>query len=145
VHLDSFNEKDTILNLKIISLNVCGLVSKLRNPDFVEYISFYDIICLTETKLDEVDDVEIDGFELLASVCRTHCKAKSGGICVFVRTNLCKYVQVKEPVTCSSQCVLWFNIDERLLQKILYLELFTYPLKGVTIALLICFLILKTI
>lgn len=36
---------------EIICLNVSGLVSKCRNPYFVESISFYDIISLTETKL----------------------------------------------------------------------------------------------
>ena len=43
------------------------------------------------------------------------CKAKSGGICVFVRKNLCKYVSVKNQFTHSSHCTLWFEIDDRLL------------------------------
>ena len=37
---------------KILSLNVCGLVSKIKMPDFIEYISSYDILCFTETKFD---------------------------------------------------------------------------------------------
>jgi hypothetical protein len=40
---------DSFCKLKILALNVCGLVSKLRNPDFREFISLYGIICLTET------------------------------------------------------------------------------------------------
>ena len=43
------------------------------------------------------------------------CKAKSGGICIFVRENLCKYVSVKNQFTRSSHCTLWFEIDDRLL------------------------------
>ena len=102
--------------LRILSLNVCGLVSKLKNPDFVEFITAYDIICLTETKLDQYDEVDIlEGFTLLSTVNREFCKAKSGGICIFVRENLCKYVSVKNQFTGSSHCTLWFEIDDRLL------------------------------
>ena len=70
--------------MKVLALNVCGLVSKLRNPDFREFISLYGIICLTETKLDNYDEVELDGYKLLPPVKRQNCKARSGGICVFV-------------------------------------------------------------
>ena len=34
------------------SLNVCGLVSISKIPDFVEFVSSYDILCFTETKFD---------------------------------------------------------------------------------------------
>ncbi|CAC5423371.1 unnamed protein product [Mytilus coruscus] len=36
-------------------------------------------------------------------------------ICVFVRENLCEYVNVGDPYTCSSHCVLWFTVDDKLL------------------------------
>ena len=32
---------DSFCKLKVLTLNVCGLVSKLRNPDFIEFISLY--------------------------------------------------------------------------------------------------------
>ena len=35
--------------LKVLSLNVCGLVSKSKIPDFVEFVSSYNILCFTET------------------------------------------------------------------------------------------------
>jgi hypothetical protein len=38
--------------LKVRSLNVCGLVSKSKIPDFVEFVSSYDILCFTETEFD---------------------------------------------------------------------------------------------
>jgi NADH:ubiquinone oxidoreductase subunit C len=53
---------DSFCKLEVLALNVCGLVSKLRNPDFREFISLYGIICLTETKLDNYDEVELDGY-----------------------------------------------------------------------------------
>ena len=42
-------------NLKILNLNVCGLKSKLDTPEFMETCEKYDIVCLTETKLDDFD------------------------------------------------------------------------------------------
>ena len=76
---------DAPVKLKILSLNVCGLISKLCNPDFISYLGLYDIICLTETKLDQYDDVSLVGYKLLPLVNRSNCKSRSGGICVFVR------------------------------------------------------------
>ena len=32
---------DSFCKLKVLTLNVCGLVWKLRNPDFIEFISLY--------------------------------------------------------------------------------------------------------
>jgi hypothetical protein len=32
---------DSFCKLEVLALNVCGLVSKLRNPDFREFISLY--------------------------------------------------------------------------------------------------------
>ena len=65
------NDDVDLIKLKILSLNVCGLVSKLHNPDFVEFLSLYDIICLTETKIDKIDDVVFEGYELLPPICRS--------------------------------------------------------------------------
>ena len=79
---------DTPVKLKILSLNVCGLCSKLCNPDFINYLVPYDIFCFTETKLDEYDDVCLEGYKLLPLVNHLNCKSKSGGICVFVRDTL---------------------------------------------------------
>ncbi|CAC5391782.1 unnamed protein product [Mytilus coruscus] len=59
--------------------------------------------------------VNVDGFQLLPPVNRQNCKAKSVGICVFVSENLCEYVNVGDPYTCSSHCVLWFTVDNKLL------------------------------
>ena len=134
---------DSFCKLKVLALNVCGLVSKLRNPDFIECISLYGIICLTETKLDNCDEAELDGYILLPLVNRQNCKTRSGGICVFVRDFICKYVHVNDPFTNSSHCLFWFTIDERLLLQKPYLEWFTYHLIIVYIAILICLMTLK--
>lgn len=58
IEYNSKLQADNELNkIEILCLNVCSLVSKSRNPYFVESISFHDIICSTETKIDKYDDV----------------------------------------------------------------------------------------
>ena len=116
--------------IKILSLNVCGLVSKLNNPDFIEFISLYDIICLTETKIDQYDTIDVEGFTILPCVIRQNCKSKSGGICVLVRDCFCKYVKVIDPVYFSSHSdfVMWFTVDEKLLfEKTLFGVIYIPP------------------
>ena len=88
--------------LKVLSLNVCGLVSKSKIPDLVEFVSSYDILCFTEMKFDIYDDIHISGFELLPPIIREKCKHKSGGIAVFVRSSIYKYVKV---IDISSQYI----------------------------------------
>ena len=48
----------------MFSLNVCGLVSKLRSSDLEEICQNYDmhVLCFNETKLDEYDEVQIANF-----------------------------------------------------------------------------------
>ena len=56
-HLPEVNQ-----SIHIVSLNVCGLKSKLFTPDFVELCRKHDIICLTEIKCDEVDMKNVTQF-----------------------------------------------------------------------------------
>ena len=38
---------------------------RLRSTEFKNSIQKYDLICLTETKLSEIDDIVIDGFKMV--------------------------------------------------------------------------------
>ena len=93
--------------LKVLSLNVCGLVSKSKIPDLLSFVSSYDILCFTETKFDIYDNIYISGFELLPPIIREKCKHKSGGIAVFVRSSIFKYVKV---IDISRQYIYLFSI-----------------------------------
>ena len=46
------------------SINVGGLKSKLKSNDFEDYISDYDIVCLSETKLNNLDTIEITNHKM---------------------------------------------------------------------------------
>ena len=46
--------------LKFLSLNVCGLKSRCINPDFISYLQSFHIIGLQETKLSEIDQINLN-------------------------------------------------------------------------------------
>ncbi len=74
--------------IELLSINVCGLMSKLNIPDFVNFISGYDIISILETKLDDADvhNVDIDNFKFVP-LNRSKFVNKSGGIGFFIRSD----------------------------------------------------------
>ena len=56
---------DNSTSIKVVCINVCGLLSKLRCPDFEEICQAYDTVCLTESKLGSFDSFEIRIFDIL--------------------------------------------------------------------------------
>lgn len=53
-----------LYNLKFLSVNVCCVKNKLNYQELTEFITKYDLICLTETKTDDCDDHNsIPGYE----------------------------------------------------------------------------------
>ncbi|KAL7402199.1 hypothetical protein ABVT39_011223 [Epinephelus coioides] len=53
--LDSGVQKSHCDDLLIITLNVCGLRSKIEVPDFIEMCKKYEVVCFCETKTDNMD------------------------------------------------------------------------------------------
>ena len=79
-------------NINILTLNVCGLKSKMKTPDFEFYISKYDLIFLTVTKLDVLDQIIIDGFTTLINN-QKYKKRPSGGVDVIVKNRIAKKLE----------------------------------------------------
>ena len=76
--------------LKVLSLNVCGLVSKLKCPEFISLIQEYDLIGIQETKADDLNSyVEIPGYEIYFQNRVAISRYRSGGIALIVKRNLC--------------------------------------------------------
>lgn len=98
-------------DLKVLSLNVCGLKSKCYSPDFISFLNCYDIVGLQETKLDDLDHLEIPNFVLFFKNRKTISRRKSGGIALAVKTHLVKYVKIIET---DCNLVLWFSLDKHL-------------------------------
>ena len=71
--------------VSILSLNVCGIKSKLLSVDFVGFINDCDIICFIETKCDDVDMInmkdrmENHGFDIVYKNMSKISRFKSGG------------------------------------------------------------------
>ena len=55
----SDNNNGNVSKLNITQLNVCGIRSKLLNPDFDSLINMYDILLFTETKTDKFDVLKL--------------------------------------------------------------------------------------
>jgi hypothetical protein len=98
--------------VKLLNLNVCGLRSKVISDDFGEYLRQFGIIFLTETKLDDVDDITIAGYEVLRKN-RHHCSTHpSGGVCRLIQKDFFKFCKVLDN---DHKHVLWCRIEKEFL------------------------------
>ena len=77
--------------VNFLSLNVCGLSSKIQNDDFVQSIKNYDVLCFQETKTDEVDDTPLNsffseiGFDYFSLHRKSVTEYRSGGLVFCVK------------------------------------------------------------
>ena len=81
---DVRNDTFAISELKLLSLNVCGLRNKLRYPEFVELINSYDLIGVQETKLDAAYCLEIPGYIIICHNRLTVSRYRSGEIHIII-------------------------------------------------------------
>ena len=86
----------TLSNLKILSLNVCGLKSKLKITEFCSTCQQYDVVILCETKLDDLDsDVITVALDNLGFVAFQQNREKvaihrAGGVLVAIKSSYAK-------------------------------------------------------
>lgn len=99
----------TFTNLKIGTLNVCGLKTRINYPEFTSLIHEYDIVCVSETKLDQYDIIECPNYKFLSKPRNEAYKRKSGGIGFFVNKSL-----MDRAVTLESACeyIYWLKITD---------------------------------
>ena len=81
--------------LSCLALNVCGLRTKMLSPDFLHLIENYNVVALSETKLDDLDKICIPGYTLFFKN-RQKFKRKSGGILLCIKNTLTDFVTVLE-------------------------------------------------
>ncbi|MEW8546328.1 MAG: reverse transcriptase family protein [Candidatus Thiodiazotropha sp.] len=104
---------EEIKYLKILSLNVCGLVTKLKCPEFVSLIQEYDLIGIQETKTDDADSyIDIPGYEIFFQNRENISRYRSGGIALIVKKSLVPFVTVDKQN--SSKLVLLFTVSKRI-------------------------------
>ena len=80
--------------LSFLALNVCGIRSKMKYPDFLSLIPSHDIIAISESKLDDTDAVDVPVYVAFYQN-RGKFRRKSGGL-VINKEELAQYVTVFE-------------------------------------------------
>lgn len=109
------NNADPIFSeLKICFLNVCGIKQKLLCPEFIEMIKKYDICLFTETKLSDIDILNIPDDYMYYSKIRKKCKRKSGGIVVMYRNKLKGYLNF---INTDCEFVQWVKISKLIINQ----------------------------
>ena len=84
-------------------------------PEFKENLCNYSIICLCETKLDDIDNEDISsqldnlGFSVYFKNRKPISNYRSGGLCVIIKKVLQEFVSIVES---ESKLVQWFKIDK---------------------------------
>lgn len=104
------------MDIDILSLNVCGIKTKVCSVDFVNILKRYDVLCLSETKCDDVDtnnlkDIMEDiGYDIVVKNRCVLSRYKSGGILIGIK----KSVRFKwNPINYDCECLLSIKIDGR--------------------------------
>ena len=99
--------------LKIGTLNVCGLKRRLNYPEFQDLIKQFDIFCVSESKLGKYDDITLEGYTFLSQYRKQHFIRKSGGIGVFLKSDIAPYVTY---IDSDSDFILWFKLSKQILK-----------------------------
>ena len=90
---------------------MCGHKSKVKLLDFEEFIQKYKLICLTETKLDELDDVTVPNYKIFTTNRKIKRRA-SGGVAVLVHNSLSDYTTVLDT---DIKSTIWIRLDKSIL------------------------------
>ena len=97
----------------LLSLNCCGIKSRLQYPGFQNLIRNHDILCFVETKTNDLDVINFPGFKFIMKNRKNIAYRRSGGIMVGYRDTLVNMIEIKET---SCKYVLWFKCKGELLK-----------------------------
>ena len=112
-----FIDKGGNRTLKLVTLNICGVFSKLNFPEFHDFVNMFDVICLVETKLDPYDSFQVEGYDTFTHSRKSKKGVRCGGIAmiaVLIKSELCKYVSFLEG---GSSDAMWFMIKRHLVKN----------------------------
>ena len=101
--------------IRILNRNVEGLLGKVCEADFMQYVSDFDIICFTETSLERVDPLDCfpDFLQFPSPAVKLSRHGRSsGGVVVLVKRAWGKYVSVLD---LSQDNMFWLKHDDMVL------------------------------
>ena len=114
--------------LKIGALNCHGIKDKVDYPEFLELAEEMDIFGVSETWLTNKDKISLPGFSFIPkNRASEKIGATKGGIGLFVKTEIRKFVKIREEM--SDENFLWCKIEKEFLgyQEDLYLCMVYIP------------------
>ncbi|VDI50111.1 Hypothetical predicted protein, partial [Mytilus galloprovincialis] len=99
------------------------LVRKLRDKEFVQIVSEYDVLCLSECWVKCPDEFELDGYEK-KYLARSKCGG--GGVVLFYKKWLCQFIDV---IKYEVDSMIWLKFDKRIMpnNKNLYMCVIYMP------------------
>ena len=80
--------------LKFATWNLCGMLSKLKFSEFLDFVNTFDVICLVETKVDSYDSFQVDGFNTYTMNRDSKKGVRCEGMAILIRSELCKRVDI---------------------------------------------------
>ena len=98
----------SLSKIKFMSLNVCGLASKLKYGVFEETIKDCDFVCLNEIKTNFIAPDEFENFHVFVSQ-KVNKKGKTSGIAILASKENSKHFEV---LNTSSNWVLWLLVGD---------------------------------
>ena len=69
---------------------------RVNYPEFKDLIEQHDILCLQETKTDDLDEFEIDGYEIKMKNRVKYGRVNSGGITLIYKRELNEFIYIHE-------------------------------------------------
>ncbi|CAG2251665.1 unnamed protein product [Mytilus edulis] len=82
-------------DLNILCLNCCGIKSRVNYPEFKDIIDNHEIVCLAETKTDDIDVINLPGYEFkMKKKTGKKLKTRSGSIIVGYKEHLKTMIEI---------------------------------------------------
>ena len=95
-----------------MSWNVQGLISKLNDEDFLNFINSYDVLIFSETWNSKNTNVNLDKFESFSCPrpkCNRKVKRNSGGVIIYYKKLYSKGIAL---VKQNNQGIIWFKLKK---------------------------------
>ncbi len=110
--------------MKVLSLNVRGVSTKLENGILAPCLSNFDIIALSETLTDTIDDEQMENFRIFTKKAK-HGQKHGGfhGLCFMVRNEIAKHLRIVE----DNELGLWLKVSSEVIGFDFLLSTFYVP------------------
>ena len=92
---------------------MCGLRRRSNFPEFLEFVQQFDLLCFTETKINQTDVISFPGYDCIAQPRKQPFRRRSGGISIYFKDKFSRFIS---KIDTASDYVSWISIDKSLTQ-----------------------------